>query len=43
MTKKKTQSQFLDEAKEIHGERYDYSLVEYRSTSTNIKIICRTH
>lgn len=31
---------FINKAMESHGEKYDYSLVEYKSDSEKIKIIC---
>ncbi len=35
---------FIERAREIHGERYDYSLVtEYKSAATPVKIICPKH
>jgi hypothetical protein len=34
---------FIAEAKEIHGDKYDYSLVEYKTTHTNVIIICEKH
>ena len=39
---KKTTEQFIQEAKLIHGDKYDYSLVEYANNSTKIKIKCKT-
>lgn len=30
---------FINKAKEVHGDKYDYSLVEYKSTFYKIKII----
>jgi hypothetical protein len=35
--------EFIDKAKEIHGDKYDYSLVEYVNSQTKIKIICYEH
>ena len=35
--------QFLMKANEIHGNRYNYSKVEYIDCKTNIKIICSEH
>lgn len=29
--------------REIHGNKYDYSLVEYVNNFTNVKIICKIH
>jgi very-short-patch-repair endonuclease len=34
---------FIKKAKKIHGEIYDYSLVDYKNIRTKIKIICKTH
>ena len=34
---------FIDKAKLIHGERYDYSNVEYIKNDIKIKIICPLH
>ena len=40
---KKTISEFIYQAKDIHGDRYDYSLVEYKNTKNKVKIICNIH
>jgi hypothetical protein len=34
---------FLKKAKEKHGDKYDYSLVEYTNSITKVKIICPIH
>ena len=34
---------FLQKAKEIHGNKYDYSLVDYKDRLTKVKIICPIH
>lgn len=34
---------FIQKAKAVHGDRYDYSLVEYKNSRTKIKIICKEH
>jgi len=39
----KNTEQFIKDAKMIHGDKYDYSLVNYKGTSTQIKIICSKH
>lgn len=39
----KTTEQFIKEARKIHGDRYDYSLVEYTNNKTKVKIICPIH
>ncbi len=41
--KKLTQEEFINKAKLIHGDKYDYSLVEYKNARTNIKIFCWKH
>lgn len=38
----KTTEKFISEAKIVHGDRYDYSLVDYQKNK-NIKIICPEH
>ncbi|MET0101172.1 MAG: hypothetical protein ABW078_05510 [Sedimenticola sp.] len=40
---RKTTEQFIEKAKAIHGDRYDYSLVEYVRNSVRVKIICSEH
>lgn len=40
---RKTTDQFIREAKEVHGDRYDYSLVDYKTNSTHIIITCDIH
>ena len=34
---------FIEKAKKLHGERYDYSKVNYINSSTNVEIICKHH
>lgn len=43
MPNKKTTEQFIQEAKEIHGEKYDYSLVDYKGTHTKVLVVCPEH
>jgi hypothetical protein len=43
MTKRKTKTQFIQESRQIHGEKYDYSLVEYVNSKTKVAIICPEH
>ncbi|RSO57538.1 hypothetical protein EA756_08575 [Acinetobacter lactucae] len=40
---KKTTEQFIREARLIHGDRYSYDLVEYKSRKTSVKILCHKH
>ena len=41
--KTKTTEQFIVDAKQTHGDKYSYSLVEYKNTTTKVIIICPTH
>ena len=45
MGKKQTLSkdQFLKKAKSVHGDKYDYSLVDYVGVDTAVKIVCSKH
>ena len=43
MSKKLTTEEFIREAKVVHGNKYDYSLVEYKGNSIPVKIICPKH
>ena len=40
---RKTAEEFIKEAREIHGDRYDYSRVEYVSANTKVTIVCPDH
>ena len=42
-TKKKTTSQYIEDAIKKHGDKYDYSLVEYINSTSLITIVCKTH
>lgn len=41
--KKYTQNDFINCAKEVHGEKYDYSKVNYINSYTKVCIICPEH
>ena len=41
--KQLTTGEFIQRAREVHGDKYDYSLVEYFGNQTKIKIICPEH
>lgn len=43
MGKKLTQDEFICRAKEVHGDKYDYSKVEYINSTTKVCIICPKH
>ena len=34
---------FIEKAKQVHGDRYDYSKTEYKNAFTNVNIICPEH
>ena len=40
---RKTTKQFIADAKAVHGNKYDYSKVEYVNNRTNVLIICPIH
>lgn len=39
----KTQEQYIKDAEQKHGDKYDYSLVDYKSDKLDVKIICKEH
>lgn len=39
----KTTGEFIKDAEKIHGQKYDYSKVDYFDSKTKIIIICRQH
>lgn len=39
----KTTEQFIQDARAVHGNKYDYSLVEYKRWDIPVKIICPYH
>ena len=41
--KKLTTEDFINKAKQIHGDKYDYSKVEYKNAKTKVCIICLEH
>ena len=38
-----TKEEFIEKARQVHGDKYDYSKVEYKNTHSNICIICKEH
>ena len=38
-----TQTDFIMKAKKVHGDKYDYSKVNYRNSATKVCIICPEH
>jgi hypothetical protein len=43
MPKKSTTEEFIKKANKIHGDKYDYSLVNYEYSRIKVKIICPEH
>lgn len=43
MARRKTQQEFIHEAKIVHGDKYDYSLVSYVNNRIKVKLICQYH
>lgn len=43
MGKKLTTEQFIERARAVHGDKYDYSKVNYVNNSTKVTIICPKH
>ena len=43
MPKKLTKEEFIKKSKEKHGDKYDYSKVEYVNSATKVCIICPEH
>lgn len=39
----KNQELFIEQANKVHGDYFDYSDVEYKSTHTHVKIKCKKH
>jgi len=40
---RRTNEEFINECKIKHGNKYDYSLVEFKNMKSKIKIICKKH
>ena len=40
---KESKDEFVEKAKQVHGDKYDYSKVEYINNSTKVCIICPVH
>ena len=43
MPKKLTTEEFIEKARGVHGDKYDYSKVNYINSKTKIYIICPIH
>lgn len=40
---KKTTEKFIEDARSVHDNTYDYSLVDYNHVNQKVRIICKTH
>lgn len=43
LKKRLTNEEFISKAKRVHGDKYDYSKAEYKTTDTPVCIICPEH
>ena len=43
INKQLTTEEFVENSKKIYGDKYDYSLVEYKNAYTKVDIICKEH
>ena len=43
MAKKQTKEEFIEKARKVHGDKYDYSKVNYVNNATKVCIICPIH
>jgi len=41
--RKKTTEEFIAQAKEVHGDKYDYSCVQYEGMHTKVDLFCLEH
>lgn len=41
--RKWNKDKFIEKSKEVHGNRYDYSMVDFEKINSPVKIICPTH
>lgn len=41
--KRSNKDAFIQKAKIVHGDKYDYSLVDYTGAHSKVKISCSTH
>lgn len=40
---RKCNDEFINKARSVHGDKYDYSLVKYVNAKSDVKIICQKH
>jgi hypothetical protein len=39
----RTTEEFVDDARAVHGDRYDYSLTEFKTVDGMVSIVCKVH
>lgn len=42
-TQRKTTAEWVAAARRVHGDRYDYSLVDYKNNVTPVTVVCHEH
>ncbi len=43
MSRRLTTQEFIERAQKIHGDKYDYSAVVYKTIKTKVKLFCKKH
>ena len=43
MPAKLTTEEFIKRAREVHGDKYDYSKVMYKNSKDKVSIVCNKH
>lgn len=43
MAQPKTTQEFIEEIEKIHGDKYDYSKIEYKNNCTKVCVVCKKH
>lgn len=43
MSRKKTTAEFIEEARAVHGRKYDYALTHYETNGSQLVVVCRIH
>lgn len=41
--RRSTTAAFIEKARAVHGDKYDYSTTDYRTSTTNVDIVCPEH
>lgn len=43
LSRQKTSQEFIEQARKVHGDRYDYSKIEYKGIKNKVVIVCPQH